>query len=228
MLLLIHSISLPFFHLRELFDGELWKNELRCGHHKWHFTQWNSTGNLMRMASKSKAGLKNEWQSPSQGERDTYREKDIWATTPISQWTFFTFLSTVHVSSLTFTLTHYSPIKLDYKAPFYTLLLQFLNIQKFVNIKQLIWTRMLLSLQVHINGRQFQSRIKWGVSDFWECVYMCVYRQGCPLITAVGRIMCEWRIRVKVRRQPWVSSQVPSTFLFETGYHTKLKLCQVG
>lgn len=96
-----------------------------------------------------------------------------WATTVISQWTFFTFLSTVHVSSLTFTLTHYSPIKLDYKAPFNTLLLQFLNIQKFVNIKQLIWTRMPLSLQVHINGRQFQSRIKWGVSDFWECVFTC-------------------------------------------------------
>lgn len=97
-----------------------------------------------------------------------------WPTTLISQWTFFTFLSTVHVSSLTFTLTHYYPSKLDYKAPFNTLLLQVLNIQKFVNIKQLIWTRMLPSLQVHINGRKFQSRIKWGVSDIWECVFICV------------------------------------------------------
>lgn len=78
-----------------------------------------------------------------------------WPSTVISQWTFFTFLSTVHVNSLAFTLTHYYPIKLDYNAPFNTLLLQVLNIQKCVNIKQLIWTRMLLSLQVHINGRQF-------------------------------------------------------------------------
>lgn len=40
--------------------------------------------------------------------------------------------------------------------------------------------------------------------------------------------MCEWHIHVQVRRQPWVSSQVPSTFLFEIGCLTKLEFdCSV-